>query len=479
MGYSTGAALADIIDNSISAGARNVWLEFRYDGPASTISALDDGAGMNEGELRNAMVLGAKSPLSTRSSSDLGRFGLGLKTASFSQCRCLTVASRKSDQIAVRRWDLDHIAEKDNWCLLTSPRFGSEPHLGAVEQLSSGTIVLWEVLDRLTAQLKRGDRRSEQVFFSTAEQVENHLATVFHQYLEGSDPPLRIHFNGRRIKAWDPFLRSHRASEPTPSEMIQTATGMVELQGFILPHKDQLSEKEFELGGGSDGWAALQGFYLYRGKRLLVAGGWLGLGTPRPWTMEEPYRLARLRVEFENTADSEWDIDVKKSIARPPRQLRPRMTELAQLVRTRARNIFAHRGGYKARTGREEVPPVWLCRDGASGPRYGIDREHPAITALLSSSDCEAATIESALRLIEATVPIERIWLDTAEMGEVMSSPKSGPLPPEFAAIAQCLIAHWTSKLGLSIDDAFEKLSRTDPFQNYQIARDELLNNSG
>jgi hypothetical protein len=108
-GYSTATAIADIVDNSISAGARNVWITFTYGGSASIISILDDGHGMSAEELLRAMTLGGISPLLQRSATDLGRFGLGLKTASFSQCRCLTVASRRSGHVSTstRRWDLD------------------------------------------------------------------------------------------------------------------------------------------------------------------------------------------------------------------------------------------------------------------------------------------------------------------------------------------------------------------------------------
>ena len=122
------------------------------------------------------------------------------------------------------------------------------------------------------------------------------------------------------MKPWDPFLRTHPATDVTPTETIRRPNGVIELEGFVLPHKDQLGAA-YDDGGGVDGWTAQQGFYVYRNRRMLVAGGWLGLGSPRSWTMEEPYKLARLRLEFANSADHEWDIDVKKSVARPPRWL--------------------------------------------------------------------------------------------------------------------------------------------------------------
>ena len=473
-GYSTGAAIADLVDNSISAGARNIRLDCRFDGPNSSISLLDDGDGMTEDELKNAMVLGARSPLDTRRSQDLGRFGLGLKTASFSQCRCLTVASRRNAITAVRRWDLDYIARSpaDEWRLLTGPRSGSEHHLRALDEQVSGTIVVWDVIDRLTAGMQAGNRRSEDAFFQIVENVEQHLAMVFHQFLEGKDA-LRLFVNGRRVKAWDPFMRSHPATSATPPEQISGAGDTVELQGFVLPHKDQLTEDEIRLGGGTNGWAGHQGFYVYRGRRLLIGGSWLGLGSPRPWTIEEPYRLARLRVEFGNGSDGTWDIDVKKSVARPPRHLRPRMTALAEIVRNDARRVFAHRGSYGPRGPIANLETEWEGRSDTGNSGYHINRRPPVVAAAIQAAG-NASALGAALKLIEATVPIERIWLETAERGEVKEPTTSEPAP-ELVAIARTLVAHWIEKLGMSSQEAARRLKATDPFHNYPAFVEMLL----
>ena len=473
-GYSTGSAIADLVDNSISARAQNVRLDCRFDGPNSSICLFDDGVGMSEDELKNAMILGARSPLDARGSQDLGRFGLGLKTASFSQCRCLTVASRRNDVTSVRRWDLDYIARSpaDEWRLLTGPRSGSAHYLSVLDGQSSGTIVIWEVLYRITAGMQAGNRRSEDVFLQIVENIEQHLAMVFHQFLEGRDA-LRLFVNGRRVKAWDPFMRYHPATSATPPEPIPGAGDTIELQGFVLPHKDQLNEDEIRLGGGTNGWAGQQGFYVYRGRRLLVGGSWLGLGSPRPWTMEEPYRLARLRVEFSNGSDEAWDIDVKKSVARPPRYLRSRMTELAEIVRSDARRVFAHRGSFGPRGAIANLETVWESRSATGGNGYRINRKHPVLAAAIEAA-CNPSALDAALKLIEATVPIERIWLDTAERGEAKEPATSEPTP-ELVLIARTLVAHWTDKLGLSSQEAARRLRATDPFHNFPALAEMLL----
>jgi hypothetical protein len=473
VGYSAQTAIADIVDNCISAGARNVWIQFSFDGPSSSVTILDDGSGMSETALRQAMVLGSTSPRDARMPNDLGRFGLGLKTASFSQCRCLTVASRQNGVIAVRRWDLDQIvrAGSDDWRLMIGPRTGSERHLALLDEISTGTLVLWQDVDRLAPEARGGGRRANDAFLDVIEDVEQHLSMVFHQFLAGQEPDLRVFINGRRIQAWDPFMT--RRSNPTPTERIPAGSGVVELQGFVLPHKDQLSEEAIQLGGGPQGWAAQQGFYIYRNRRMLVAGGWLGLGEPRAWTMEEPYRLARLRVEFDNEADVDWDIDVKKSIARPPRPLRPRLMALASIVRERARRVFAHRGNYGRRIVVPDMVPAWECSS-TRAPRYRINRKHPSIVQAIEAANGGGSEVETALALIEATVPIERIWLDTTERGKVPEQQVGGEVPPALLGVGRSMLLHWTNKLGLTTEQALEQLRVTDPFHNYPSIIDLL-----
>lgn len=189
LGYNVQTALADIIDNSIAAGASEVRLQFHWDEDRSRISCLDNGRGMSAAELDRAMRLGERNPLEQRSSADLGRFGMGLKTASFSQCRRLTVATVGSNGLQTLRWDLDFLAASadDGWHLLEGSHPGSEIHIEALSDWDHGTLVLWELLDRVVT---KGSTSKD--FLSIADSVEQHLGMVFHRYLEGSRPRLRI-----------------------------------------------------------------------------------------------------------------------------------------------------------------------------------------------------------------------------------------------------------------------------------------------
>jgi hypothetical protein len=465
LGYTTGSALADIVDNSISAGASLVEVQFTWLGRDSRISVLDDGSGMSDSELESAMRLGDKNPLVTRQASDLGRFGMGLKTASLSQCRRLTVASAKHGQVSCLRWDLDALANAPDagWLLFEGAAEGSEQFLEQLTGDNRGTMVLWELLDRVvTAGFTLDD------FNQLIDRVEAHLAMVFHRLLEGAVPSLVLKINGRQVRPWDPFLTGHPAKAwASPVARTVTATGEVSVECHVLPYKDRLTTKEFEVAAGPAGWSAQQGFYVYRNRRLLVAGGWLGLGSGKGWTREESLRLARIRLDLPNTADADWKIDIRKSTARPPVSLRPWLTRLAEETRDRARRVFVHRGTPGTLPGDKPIGQAWRSERLKDGMRYRIDQDHPAITSVLDRAGELMPAIKAMLSVIEATVPIQRIWLDTAEHKEPPRNRYEGTPPAEVQEVAKILFEDMVARKGMSEESAKRNLLATDPFQNF------------
>lgn len=470
LGYSTAAALADVIDNGVSAGASVVHVKFDWDGERSRISILDNGRGMDDAELETAMTLGAKSPLDERAPSDLGRFGMGLKTASFSQCRCLTVVSRRmSGPVSCLRWDLDAIAASpdDGWRMFEGPTRGSEAFIEPADALRSGTMVLWERLDRIVTPGYDLDH-----FADLVADVELRLAMVFHRLLEGPGPAFRLFINDKLVSPWDPFMTGHSAKPwQSPVAQILTPSGLVEAQCHVLPHKDRISEEEYRKAGGPEGWTSQQGFYVYRNRRLLLAGGWLGLGQGRAWNREEPQRLARIRLDIPNTADSTWKIDVKKSTARPPVTVRPWLTKLAEDTRERARRVFAFRGTPRPGLGGFKVEQqAWRVERLKSGVRYRIDEEHPAVAAVIEAVGDKADLVRAMLRVVEETVPVQRIWLDTAENKDTPRTGFSGgpeTAPDGVRTVLLTLFRDMIGRRGMSPEAAVRALSLTEPFQNY------------
>lgn len=465
LGYSTAAALADIVDNSISAGASEVRIDFVWDGADSRVSILDDGRGMNDPELEGAMRLGDKSPLAMRDAHDLGRFGMGLKTASLSQCRRLTVASVRDGERSCLRWDLDELAANadSDWLLFEGPADGSEQHLAGLEGRNAGTLVLWETLDRIVTAGYTADNFNDLV-----DGVELHLAMVFHRLLQGPHARIKLLLNGRAVRPWDPFMSGHSAKPWTsPVATQRTDNGLVLAQCHVLPHRDKLTLAEFEENAGPAGWTAQQGFYVYRNERLLVAGGWLGLGNGRAWNREEAHRLARIRLDIPNTADADWKIDVRKSTARPPMSLRPWLMALAENTRDRARRVFAFRGTPAPAAGNQPIEQAWRVERLKAGMRYRIDDTHPSVAAVLERSGELTPLVRAMLRVIEETVPVQRIWLDTAENKETPRTAFEGEPNTAVIEVATVLFNDLIERKGLSAEEARRSMLRTEPFQKY------------
>lgn len=339
-GYDAQTAIADLIDNSITAQARNIWIDFIWDGTASVVSIRDDGVGMSEQDLVNAMRVGSRSPRDPREPNDLGRFGLGMKTASFSQCRILTVASKQRDsRVVSRTWDLDFVVESDEWLLLREPPHAVKSIADALGTQQTGTVVIWSFLDRLVNNAVTEDRAAENAFYATADRIRDHLAMVFSEYLRGRSA-ITIYVSGHPIAEWDTFLAGHNATQILPAEPLRWRGEEVRVTPFVLPHHTRMTPSEWEQAGGVYGWNAHQGFYIFRNKRMLVAGDWLGLG----FTKEEHYKLARIRIDLSSQSDFDWHLDVKKSRAWPPNELRDQLKRIAKLARSRASEVYRHRG---------------------------------------------------------------------------------------------------------------------------------------
>jgi len=463
-GYNIQTAIADLIDNSISAGARNVWLSFCWDGANSYISIRDDGHGMTEAQLISAMRLGSQSPLEEREADDLGRFGLGLKTASFSQCRRLTVASRSENYaVAIRRWDLDYVNQVDEWRLLHSPAKGSTQKLNDLETMPYGTIVLWECLDRIVGEAKTDDQKAQDDFLETVEIVENHLAMVFHRFLEKRDR-LKIWINQRPVQPWNPFLPDAQATQLLPLEPLTFKGETMWVQPYVLPHHSKIDLDTYNNAAGLNGWNAQQGFYVYRNERLLVAGDWLSLGGYRK---DEHSKLARIQVDLPNSMDSDWNIDIKKSKARPPASLRTDLKRIAGLTRKRATEIYRHRGKTITRQSSATYLYLWEQKVKHGKTFYSLNRNHPMVEGVLSEVEALTPRLKALLSMIEETVPVPLIALDNSERPYAQAQPfegaNTGELLEVITQVLDTLLKNrWT------LIEAKNGLSSMEPFQNYE-----------
>lgn len=458
-GYELDTALADLVDNSITAGAQNIWIDFNWNGSESVIAVTDDGSGMTERELVAAMRPGSMNPLAERKPKDLGRFGLGLKTASFSQCRRLTVRSTSlQGDFATRCWDLDHIASVNDWQLLRT----SDPEANSLARrltgLNHGTVVVWQKLDRLTAGQRTESERDHQLFLQRAERVKLHLAMVFHRFISGSQA-LRIMLNDRPIEPWDPYLANEPATQTLPLTRLKYDGATIEVQPYILPHHSKISKSRHAAAGGPRGWNAQQGFYVYRNTRLLVPGDWLGFG----WSKEEHYKLARIRVDVPNALDHAWAIDVTKSRATPPAELRDDLRSIAERTRNEAKRVYSHRGARLTSSADSERLLLWKPMSRHDKMFYQLNREHPLLKQAMASCT-NLPALNALFRLIEETVPLPHITIQNSEY------PNSLPSPFEHAAerqIREVLEQAFASliKVGYNRQDAVNRLTTIWPFE--------------
>jgi Histidine kinase-, DNA gyrase B-, and HSP90-like ATPase len=321
IGYDFPAAVADIVDNSVMAGASNVDVLIEFAGEESYVAISDDGEGMTSNGLLEALRYGSRRSYSR---SDLGRYGLGLKTASLSQCRSVTVVTcRRSvpSYVHVRMLDLDLIAELDEW-LVVEPMPAPVVVTRAIERLSSepGTVVVWRKLDRVLPEKRPDGGWAHRRLDSMAAKTAQHLGMVFHRYLENRG--LVITVNGQKVRPWNPFAPTEVMTNELALQRfemdIQDTSGTVTLRRFVLPARDEFSSlEEFERYSGPLNWNRQQGLYIYRADRLVQWGGWNGIRG-----IDEHTKLARAALEFDTDLDSMFNINVAKMRVTIPPQIR-------------------------------------------------------------------------------------------------------------------------------------------------------------
>lgn len=470
-GYELPTAVADLVGNSITARARNVWVDFHWAGGESALSITDDGDGLTEESLREAMRPGGLNPLSARDPHDLGRFGLGLKTASFSQCRRLTVRSRAPKTTsATRRWDLDHIAATNDWQLLRDATPEAEQFFSGLDKLPHGTAVLWQQMDRLVSGQQTESDRDERLFLHRVEETQRHLGVVFHRLLDGRGA-LKILVNDRRTEPWDPFLADEPATHRLAEESL--SKGRVVVRGYVLPHLSKLTAEKHALAAGPRGWNAHQGFYIYRNRRLLVAGDWLGFG----WTKEEHYKLARIAVDLPNSLDHEWEIDVTKSKASPPPGLRHDLRRIGEVARAVAKRIYSFRGAKLIPKEGQERIFLWHQTARHNRVSYGINREHPLVRHSLASCT-DKARLNALLRLMEETVPVPLITITNSEKPDQMVGPfenaKSAEVRSVMEQAFEALLA-----TGYSPEEAIARMRTMEPFPRFPAELQGLIETKG
>jgi hypothetical protein len=324
MGYGFAAAVADLIDNSIEAKANTVWVDVVWDGEVSYVTIADNGLGMSPQELREALRFGSERDYEDE---DLGKFGLGLKTASLSQCLKLTVATRQNPNradISAYCWDVDHVDATNRWEIL--PVKPTELHDGVRQHLkeTTGTVVIWERLDRILGYKKPEGEMARKQLMAMCRELEEHVAMVFHRFLSGEVRGKRfaIYINENKVMPWDPFARGEDATKKLEAKTFRVegakGRGDIIVEPYVLPHQSRFSTPDaFNRASGPAKWNRQQGFYIYRADRMIQSGGWSGLRA-----LDEHRKLSRIAISFNPKLDDEFKINVPKMRVSLPASVR-------------------------------------------------------------------------------------------------------------------------------------------------------------
>jgi hypothetical protein len=455
VGYTLEAAIADIIDNSISASAScvNIFF-FPIENPY--IAVLDNGCGMIAGELENAMRYGSQNPNEKRDADDLGRFGLGLKTASLSQCRTLSVISKQGNCVEARRWDIDHIIKTNDWSLIildTDEEISAIPRIKELKKLNSGTLVVWQNLDRL----KIGELEFKRSMGKKMDDVRSHLSLVFHRYINGESKlkKVQIRINNALVEPADPFLMQ-RNTQVMADEVIDIESSKIIIRPHILPHISDLSRDEMDALGGKDRLRKSQGFYVYRNKRLLVWGTWF-----RMMRQDELSKLARIQVDIPNELDNLWAIDIKKSAAMLPETVRNNLVSVIERLAKQSKHTWAFRG--KKETC-DHIVHIWeRFKDKQGGFYYNVNRSHPMIGIFANAASQVKRNLEALLKVIETNIPLNQLYIDLNS--EKIVEKDADVTLQEVEAILHSLLKQISTNTGKM--ELLERLAVSDPFTNY------------
>lgn len=457
IGYTLETAVADLIDNSITAKASRIDIDSPFQGSDTKIYILDNGEGMSEVRLVEAMRLGSFSPSLKRKRKDLGRFGLGLKTATFSQCKRLSVITKHEGKISARCWDLDFIIKHNKWCLLKD---APQAYIDKVSTLPSGTLVVWEKLDRIISDK---DAKAEKNFNNKKGILRRHLFLVFHRFIE--DGRLEIHIGGVPVEPWNPFLPHMNSSLKKELPPTSLYGGNVVIKGWVMPHRNYFTDAEYKEAGFRRGWTQMQGFYIYREDRLLTVGGWLGLKPDGTAMLQEHhYDLGRICVDLTNNYDFDWDIDIKKSKATPPDYLRETLGQIAKKIRRMAYETYSYRGTkqkFQPKKGKAYIP-LWNSVSERNGKQYySINENYPYVKELLGELDkSKASKLRKLLKLLAETIPAESISFEASKSESKKISPPYEDTPDELTAIRQELVESFMRK-GMNREEAEEQAEFT------------------
>jgi len=401
IGYTLDTAVADIVDNSITAGSTKIEIGLIPVNELPELYILDNGSGMSSDELVEAMRIATKNPNEKRESSDLGRYGLGLKTASFSQSNLVIVLSKKvNNEVVVAQWDLHKITKLNEWRLdiLSDQEIDiNSYYFKKLRSINSGTLVVWNDIYRFEIT----------EIPVNVDLISKHLSMVFNRFLSGKNLKNKVVMtvNNIQLDAFDPLDKLNPVTTIEQKSKLKNKGKDILIQPCILPSGKITDEKTFSRNATPYGYKESQGFYLYRSNRLITWGTWWGI-----FKRHDNLNLIRIEIDIDNDQDKDWSVSVTKSgfSVKPPQGIR---NDLRAIVYSMAKIGKGVLGGRKKLTSKT-ITPYWeLYKNNATSKlSFKLNKEHPLYQELVNNLEPEQLTLLSLFfKEIEKFLPIDEI----------------------------------------------------------------------
>lgn len=478
MGYSFETAVADIIDNSISAECTIVRLLFpKTPKDVLTLGILDNGHGMSKHALFEAMRYGSSDSSEERSSNDLGRFGLGMKSASLSQCCILTVVSKQGNDENAYTWNYNEIRERKEWLVQehTKEEIERLPYINTLREFQNGTLVLWSDFDILR---KSSNGQEYEELVSLKQKIDLHLGLVFHRFLQDtSKNRLTICINNAKVSARDPFLENHQKTTTKKERSIDVRDSkgrehQILVKPFVLPYASDLSSEDAQMLGGIEHLRSGQGFYIYRNRRLIIWGTWFHM---RP--QGELTKNARLRVDIPNALDDIWGINIMKQQAVIPKTIKNRLKSIVEEVFDISIRQQTHRGRKDDNDGADYV---WNRMKGRNGQYYyEINRENKLLGLIrkkMTDEDC--VLLDMLLKEIECNFPAVQFYIDKSSQ-EFKESELTDERKDSLQQLAIAFIDEEILKAKQPVEQVISDFIKAEPFSHYYELQEILLAHYG
>lgn len=402
LGYSIEEAISDLIDNSISAKASYISYEIHPNNGNPYFLLKDNGVGMSNfnDELINSFRLGSKNPLEDREPEDLGRFGFGMKTASLSQARILTVITKKKGYNTLAfSLDLNFIKDKGKWLLRTVDNDLFEVEFDYLSNLDSGTIIRWDEWDRAP--------KSEDDLLALNSQINDYLSVCFHRFIEKG---ISICCHDYTLEPCSPIPIREGASQF--SKIPLAKNNKAKQTSYILQHPKNWEEdyeniSRFNSFHLFDGFERQQGIYIYRCDRLLTPrGGWLGL-----IKKGNAAKLARVVIDYPNDADALWSLDITKTNATIPYEFKREIKKLIDTTKKGSVRKIVRGNRNVNRSLSFNHSNIWKISDDRefNSYKYEVDIEHPIFRGLINEKKIKEKDLKFLLKLISENLPVAKI----------------------------------------------------------------------